>query len=136
MSVDFDFSELTALAASFGAVPAKAGPKIRKAIQVSSRNVKDAWNEKLYREGHAKLTGRSVTYDLIGHEGFGMTVLESEIGPKTGEGKQAGIVRLLENGSIHNAPHGYGSAALQENEADFEHGMDVALAQAEAEAGL
>jgi hypothetical protein len=102
--------------------------------------VKETWNGKLYTEGHADRTGRSISYDVgVAHDfhlfaldadGVKSSTLIAEIGPRSGSKKQAGIDRLLENGSIHNAPHGYGAAAIHEHEGDFE----AAIAFAEAAA--
>lgn len=143
---DFDFSDLTRLTADLGKVGPGVVPNVEKALERTARNVKDAWNDKLYTEGHAKLTGRSISYDVgvarsfhlfaLDEGGYDAAALVAEVGAKTGSGRQAGIVRLLENGSVHNAPHGYGSGALAENESDFERGIDAALRDAERAAGL
>lgn len=165
---DFDFSQLTRLAADLGHLAEEGtAENVRTAVEQSARRVKDRWNGKLYREGHAKLTGRSISYDVgAGAElrlfatDAGDTVqageIVAEIGPKRlgsgairaraqakfdgeqapGGGRQAGIVRLLENGSAHNAPHGYGSASLQEEEADFAAGIAFAVAAREREVGF
>lgn len=133
----FDHSEIGRLTADLGELTNTHLPReARRAVTVTARRVKDGWNGRLYTEGHASRTGRAVTYDLSDFEGFGATVIEAEIGPPTGIGRQAGVVRLLENGSVHNAPHGYGTAALHEQEGDFEHGLDVAARNAERAAGL
>lgn len=149
MSVDH--SELSRLARDLGLL---TSPQVRqdveKAVEWSARDVKDRWNNKLYREGHAKLTGRSITYDVgVAHDlglgtsyldaleaGSGAATIIAEIGPKRGSGKQAGVVLLLENGSVNNQPHGYGAGALHEAEARFEYGIDLALGKIEKEAGL
>lgn len=106
------------------------GSYVAAAVERTALEVKDAWNEKLYTDGHAKLTGRAITYDMVN------AGLSAEIGAKRGSGKQAGIVRLLENGSIHNAPHGYGAAALAEREANFHSRVDSAAVLALRRAGL
>lgn len=145
---DFDFSQITKLAADLGTL---SGPAVveaaTKAVDQTAGRVQDAWNGKLYREGNAKLTGRSISYDVgIARQfhlfqtdavsGADAATIVAEIGPKRGSGKQAGIVRLLENGSAHNVPHGYGAGALQEHEADYEAALGVAVLAAEKGAGL
>ena len=132
MSVEFDLSDLTRLAAAISEVPAAATKNLRQATEVTSRKVKDAWNGKLYSEGHAARTGRAITYDIT----VSRDSVEGEIGAVRGSGRQAGIVRLLENGSVHNGAHGYGAGALHENESDFEHGIETAIDDAMNRAGL
>lgn len=134
--ISIDSSDLSRLAADLGRVPGLAKRPLRAAITVSARNVKDAWNGRLYSAGHADRTRGSIDYDVTALEGFGVTEYQAEIGARRGTGRQAGVVLLLEYGSAHNAPHGYGAAALQQTEADFEHGLSLALQAAEREAGL
>jgi hypothetical protein len=134
--INLDASQIGVLAADLARLPGLTRRNLRSAVTVTARKTKDAWNGKLYTEGHAARTGHAIDYDVTDLDAFGVTVLQAEIGAKRGTGRQAGIVRLLENGSVHNPPHGYGAAALQQNEADFEHGLDLALHAAEKEAGL
>jgi hypothetical protein len=135
--IRIDTSDFKALSATFEQVlPAEAAKTIPQALEVNARKIKDAWNGKLYRQGHAKRTGRSITYDISKFAGFGSTVWQAEIGAVTGSGRQAYITRLLEYGSANNPPHGYGSAALDENVGDLESGLDRALRDAEKAAGL
>lgn len=80
MSADFDFSELDRLAADLGTVPAKTGPKIRQALEVTSRHVKDAWRDKLKGSISFKHLPGAVSYDVTTFQGFGASVFKSEIG--------------------------------------------------------
>lgn len=149
MSGSFEHGDLRSLARDLDRLerPTRAGAKT--ALERTARSVKDAWNEKLPSEGHAKLTSKAITYDI--HEGnisFGVAALDegdvkgstltAEIGAVTGSGKQAGVVRILENGAPGRgtAPRGYGASSLHENEADFEHGLDEAVRLAERSVGL
>jgi hypothetical protein len=136
-----DVSQLTELARDLGELGSpQFAENLMPAMSATAGLVKGTWNAKLYTEGHADKTGRSITYDVgVGHQfdlfaltadGVKSSTLIAEIGPKTGSGKQAGIVRLLENGSIHNAPHGYGAAAIHEHEGDFEDALAFAEAAA------
>lgn len=119
----FDTSGLDRLAADIGAAALGVAPLLEKALGMTSKRVKDDWNGKLYSDGHARLTGRSISYDVT----VSGPTISAEIGAKRGEGRQAGIVRLLENGSVHNAPHGYGRAALAANADDFVKGVFLAV---------
>lgn len=117
-----DTSEIDKLAADLTGAADGVGPFAQKAAAGTAYRVKQGWNERLYSDGHAARTAGSITYDVTPTK----TRIDAEIGAKRGEGRQAGIVRLLENGSVHNAPHGYGAAALHENTEDFVRGMAAA----------
>jgi hypothetical protein len=146
--VTFEHTSITRLALDLGMLSSPLVVEaVTKAVEHSAAGVKKAWNGKLYRDGHADRTGRSITFDVGVARQFSLfqtdafsgpdeAAIVAEIGPKRGSGKQAGIVRLLENGSVHNAPHGYGAAALQENEADYEARIGFAIWAAEKAAGL
>lgn len=126
MSIEFDFSEINKLAADLGKVPDDAGKKIRQAVEVTSRHIKDAWAEKLTGENGVPHAPRSITYELKATPGATST-LEAEIGAERGR-LQAAIVTVLEFGAPGNnlAPRGYGHGALQDNEADFVKGLTMA----------
>lgn len=142
-----DYSQLSQLVSDLGSLGSpEFARNLEPAVGSTAGLVKSTWNGKLYTEGHADRTGRSISYDVgVAHE-FALFALDegdvtsstilAEIGPKTGSGKQAGIVRLLENGSVHNAPHGYGAASLHEHEGDFETAIAFAEAAAAGRFGL
>jgi hypothetical protein len=135
VSSDFDFSELNRLAADLGDVPKKSGPLLRKAIEVTARNVKDSWRSKL--KGSQTLPGlpAAVSYDVSTFQGFGVSILQAEIGfDKTKP--QGALGNVSEYGTPTVAPRGFGHAALQENQADFEKGIGIAVDQALGEVGL
>lgn len=136
MTVEYNFAELGALAADIGTAIPGGKKNFQQALTVTARHVKDDWNSKLYNDGHADRTGKAITYDVGSFEGFGGSTIEAEVGAVRGSGRQAGVVRLLENGSIHNGAHGYGAAALHENEGDFEHGIQTAIDDALKQVGL
>lgn len=129
---DFDFSELTALSASLGKVADTAGPNIVKAITGTSLGVKKAWQAPL--EGSATLGGlpRAIDFDITSD---GKTI-ESEIGFSKSRGGQAALGNISEYGSPTIAGRGFGLKALEDNEPDFIRGLEIALEQAEKEAGL
>lgn len=153
MTASFEYREFTELARDLGKV---GSPELRRnverVVEHSAGSVKDRWNGKLYSEGHAKLTGRSISYDVgtafdlgIGTSlqdqldaGSGAAAIVAEIGPRKGNHRQAGVVVLLENGAPAQnlAPHGYGAASLAEEEADFEARLAFAEWAAAKEAGL
>ena len=126
MSIDFDFSELDKLAVDLGKVPDDAGKKIRQAVEVTSRHIKDSWAEKLTGENGVPHAPRSITYDITATAGA-VSQIEAEIGAERGR-LQAPIVTVLEFGAPGNnlAPRGYGHGALKDNEADFVKGLEIA----------
>jgi hypothetical protein len=125
-----DTSEVAQLAADLGEVAASAGGLVRKALEVSARNIKDHWRDGLPSAGHAKRLRNAVTYDLKSAALSGATVLEAEIGPDK-DRKQGALGNLIEFGSINNPPQGQGQAALEANQDDFEKGLNMALETAE-----
>lgn len=153
MTDGIDFGQVSTLARDLGALGSGAARhNIERAVEHSARRVKDRWNAKLYTEGHAKLTGKAISYDVgtafdlgLGtslqgalDSGSGAASIVAEIGPRKGSHRQAGVVVLLENGAPAQnlAPHGYGAASVQEEEPDFEAGIAFALWAAQREANL
>lgn len=135
MSADFDYSELNRLAADLGEAPKKSGPLLRKALEVTARNVKDSWRSKL--KGSQSLPGlpAAVSYDVNAHKVFGVGILEAEIGFDKSK-PQGPLGNISEFGTPKTPPRGFGHAALQENTEDFEKGIELAIDQALREAGL
>jgi hypothetical protein len=134
-SMDFDFSDIVKLVADLGEVPKNAGKNIRKAVEVTARKVKDDWRKPL--EGSSSVPGgaRTISYDIKGGEAIRGSGISAEIGPETGG--VGSLVSALEDGfGGRQGPTGYGAAALQMNEEDFQDGLEKALEQAEEEAGL
>lgn len=133
---DFDFSELTKLAADLGTVTDKAGPLIRTAVEITARNVKDAAKESVSSGAKSwKALPSKISYTLsgAGSNQFGST-LQAEIGYDRGGAGSLGGIR--EFGSPFVPAHNDLANALHANEADFETGMSKATEQAEREAGL
>jgi len=122
----FDFSEINQLAADLGKQPALTGKKLRQAVEVTARHVKDAWAKKLEGEPRLPHAPRSITYDIKATPGD-ISTIEAEIGAERGR-LQAPIVTVIEFGAPGNnlAPRGYGAGALNDNEADFVKGLELA----------
>ena len=125
-----DDSEIQRLSHDLGRASRAAQRSIRRAVQTTADEVKAAWNNGLYSSGHAKLTGRAITYETTERPRHGV---DAEIGAVRGQGRQAGVVRLLENGSVHNAPHGAGGRALEAAEPRFLDRLNTALRDAEGD---
>jgi hypothetical protein len=95
VTVPIDSSEIQRLVADLSRAAAVPGVfrAARKAVERSARRVKDGWNGKLYTEGHAKLTGRAISYTMSPASQSGIS---AEVGAVLHSGKQAGLVQLLE----------------------------------------
>lgn len=129
--VTFDYSEILKLAADLGEAPVKAGIKIRQAVEITARKVKDDWAQKLEGTPDVPHASRTITYDIdvVSNRAGGPSSIDAEIGSEDGR-LQAPIVTVLEFGapSKNLPPHGYGAAALKENDDDFELGLSLAIA--------
>ncbi len=123
-----DFSELARLAADLTDVPAEANKRIKQAIEVTSRGIKDDWKQGAEISGsYAKSYPASISYDLSSTGG----AIESEIGPVLGRTPGAGAGFLEEGGGgVDGPPHHAGRNALEANEADFYRGLEIAIAEA------
>lgn len=138
--ITFDFSEINQLAADLADAPRDAGPKIRKAVEVSAFKVKESWRDKLKGTKRMPVAFLSVDYEIAANTSIvrdalsslnaGADTIEAEIGARTGK-KQATFVTVLEFGAPGNnlAPRGYGAGALQENQEDFVKGLEIAIGE-------
>lgn len=149
---DIDNSELDKLASDLGQASDAAWKNMQKAIEVTARNVKDTAKKNATGMAHAPAFPHSITYDVgVGYDqSIGQaaqsvvsggissarsSTLRAEIGPDK-DRPQGALGNLLEFGSIHNPPQGIMHGALQENEADFERGIDRAVDDALKGLGL
>lgn len=132
--IGFDFSEVLKLAADLGEVPDNAGKNIRKAVEVTARKVKDAWKSDVSGSSLAPGGERAISYDLKGGNAIRGSEITAEIGPELGGA--GSLVGLVEYGTPTTGPRGYGAAALERNQEDFQKGLEIALEQAERAAGL
>lgn len=133
-NIQIDFSDVLRLAASIEEAPAAAGRKIRQAVVVTARNIKDDWRAPLQGSSSVPGGAASVSYDVSGGQGIRAEEIRAEIGPELkGQGP---IVGMLEYGTPSTGPRGYGAAALEKNQEDFQRGIEIALDQAERQVGL
>lgn len=143
--IDFDFSEVVKLAADLGKVPAVAGPLINSAVQVTAVKVKKSAQSKV--AGGAKSWSglpNTIDYELKTGGGAlgtaltgGATSLTAEIGyNKARGGGKLGNIREFGAPGKDRGPHNDLANALEENQADFQHGLEIAIADAERAAGL
>jgi hypothetical protein len=121
--------DLTSLAADLSDAPRKAARNVRKAVEVTARYVRDDWREPLKGSQYVPAGAYSVTYDVTGGAGLRGDAIVAEIGPELAR-NQASIVGILEMGTPTTGPRGFGLAALQKNQGDFERGLAIAIEEA------
>lgn len=125
-SAAFDFTEVDALAVDLGEVPRAAHRNVRKAAEVTARNMKDDWRNLAQGASgrHAKAFPNAITYDV---ESVGDGVL-AEIGPELG--RNQGSLGFLEEGVAQQNTAGQNAMPLvvKANENDFIRGMLLAIA--------
>jgi hypothetical protein len=133
--ISIDFSEIDQLSASLGNVRANAGKYLRSAVAFTAKNIDKDWERESKGLQHAPAFPYSITYDISTFAGFGVSVIQADIGPDK-DRAQGALGNLIEFGSVNNPPQGLGHGALQRNEADFEKGLSLALEDAERDAGV
>lgn len=136
--ISFDFSELTALAADLGTVPDNAGPNVRKAVEFTSVEVKKSAAKKVTKRRHFRQAAAAIGFDVTAKAGATSSIT-SEIGYDKGRpsGKLGNLVEFGAPGSPNAlTPGNELVSSLHENEADFQKGLERALADAERKAGL
>lgn len=122
--------EIRKLAADLTAAGPAVRPFARKAIQVTAHHIKDEWRAAANRTGLAGYAA-DVTYET--RETVAGVV--AEIGPTPGDSGSFGLVEDAP-GDVYSAPQHAGRDALEHNEADFERGIDRAVADALRAVGL
>lgn len=122
--------DLRSLAADLTAAGPAVRPFARKALQVTARNMKDEWREGATRSG---LEGYAadITYETREMA----SSLIAEIGPTVGD---AGSFGFVEEGGeqVESSPQHAARRALENNEPDFERGVELAVADALRAVGL
>lgn len=149
---DIDNSDLSKLVSDLGEASDAAWKNMQKAIEVTARNVKDTAKKNATGMAHAPAFPHSITYDVgVGYDqsvgqaaqsvvsggisSARSSTLRAEIGPDK-DRPQGALGNLIEYGSVNNPPQGIMHGALQENEADFERGIDRAVDDALKGLGL
>lgn len=131
-----DSADLSRLSAQLGEVPQRSGPFLRKALEVTARNVRDTARKNATGMAHAPAFPASITYDLTGSGDRSTgSNLTAEIGPDK-DRPQGALGNLIEYGSVNNTPQGIMHGALQANETDFETGIQTAIDDALKGLGL
>lgn len=135
-SIGFDFSEIDKLGADLDDAPKDVGKNTVKAVEVAAGNVKQGWRDRIKGSSHVSGGASSISYELTGNAGD-TSEISADIGP-TLTAAQGPIVGLIEMGAPKKnlAPHGYGLAALKDEQDDFEKGLEKAIDDTLKQAGL
>jgi len=123
--VEYDFTELNELGDDI-LKAAGIGQKVRKAVEVTARKVKDSTREKVRGRRHFRQAASAIDYELIGFQGFGATVLDAEIGYNKdyAAGKLGNLIEYGAPGASNQlAPGSELQRSLTENEDDLEQGI-------------
>ncbi|OAN35060.1 hypothetical protein A4X17_11290 [Plantibacter sp. H53] len=127
-SIEFDFSEVLNLTAAIEGAPEEAIPKIRQAVEITARHVKDDWRDDARRQnrGQSKYYAGSVDYDMkLDTDGE----IGAEVGPKPGGRWGQGSLGFLEDANgVGARPQKSGQKAARKNEDDFQRGLERAVA--------
>lgn len=123
--------DLFSLARDLADSPRNVAPLVKKAVQVTARNIKDDWSENADRNGLANYA-KSIDYDIIESEHG----VRAEIGPN--HRRRQGRFGLVEEapGDVKSAPQHAGRDALEKNQDDFDAGLAAALWDAAGGKGL
>ena len=132
---DFDFSELDHLSADIAEAAAGVKSRLPTALGMSAGKIKDAWRDKLEGSETLPALPYAVTYDVEEINLFGVDVVRAEIGFDKSR-TQGPLGSISEYGTPSTPPRGYGHAALEETQEDFQRGVEKALADSLKDAGL
>lgn len=128
-----DFSEIARLEADLRNVPSVANRNIKKAIEVTARNVKDDWRQGAeVSGGYPSSYPASISYELE----FPGGSIEAVVGPVLGKtpGSSAGFLdEPLSPAGVDGPIHHAGRNATEANEGDFARGLEIAIFEALAE---
>lgn len=125
-----DFSELMVLARDLSDVPSEANRRIKQAVEVTARHIKDDWRAGAeISGGYPDSYSASISYDLE----FPGDSIDAVIGPVIGstEGASAGFLDdPLSSAGVDGPIHHAGRDAMEANEPDFDRGLEIAIANA------
>jgi len=132
---NFDFDAIDQLVADIDQAADGTGENLRKAIEVTSINIKQAWQEPLRGSATLPVLPLAVTYDIdVAVFGLG-SAIRSSIGFDKSRG-QGALGNISEYGTPAIPGRGFGIRALEANQADFQRGIERAVDDALRKAGL
>lgn len=126
-SIGFDFTELDQLAADLGEVKDTIGPFMNSAVQFTSKRIKTGAAKKVRGVRRWKAAAAAIDYEVTTFQGFGVSVIKSEIGYNKGKAAGSlGNVREFGAPAQNTAPSNDLANELHANEADFQKGLERA----------
>ena len=135
--LEFDFTDLLQLGDDLERAPESLPRRVRQAVEVTSRNVKDSARGKVRGRKLLGQAAAAIDYELTGSSGD-VSGISAEIGyQKGGVGDLGNLVEFGAPGGTHPiGPGGELQDALAENADDLEQGVTKAVSDALREAGL
>lgn len=130
-----DENGLNELVRQIGEVPRQVGPRLRQAVEVTARRVKDQISNEYNGSRNLPHASGSITYDMHGTTGAVLGGISAEIGPDLGR-RQGALVGMVDVGTPTVAGRQRIPKALADNEADFDHGIQKAVEDGMRDAGL
>lgn len=128
-----DFGELRELAADLTGAGDGVGYFADKAMRVTAMFIKDDWRQGAEvgaGDGYTEAYSRSIFFDIR----YGRGEIVAEVGPELGRpGGSAGFLEDAPGGVLASPQHA-GRDALEANEDDFVHGLEVAVYDATVKA--
>lgn len=117
--------EILELVRDLTGVPEEANKRIKQAVEVTARSIKDDWQQGAEATG-LESYARSVDYEMKYPGG----AIEAEIGPNLS--KRQGRFGFVEdaNGGVASAPQHAGRNAMDANEPDLDRGLEIAITNA------
>lgn len=120
--------DLNALARDLGEIPKATAPFVRKAVEVSARNIKDLIRNEYTGARQLPGAAASISYDKL-DGGLG-----ADIGPELGG--QGSIVGLVDEGAPRTPGRKRIPKALNDEAPGFEKGIELAIEDGLRAAGL
>ena len=131
----FDFGAVDQLVVDLDTAADGTGDFLRKAVEVASINIKQAWQEPLKGSPTLPVLAYAVTYDIdVAVFGLGSGI-KSEIGFDKSRA-QGPLGNISEYGTPSIPGRGFGIRALEQNQGDFQRGIERAVDDALRKAGL
>lgn len=125
-----DFSELMQLSRDLSDVPSEANRRIKQAVEVTARHIKEDWREGAdISGGYPDSYAAAISYDLE----FPGGSIDAVIGPVLGAtgGASAGFLDdPLSSEGVDGPIHHAGRDAMESNEPDFDRGLEIAITEA------
>lgn len=126
--------DLNALARDLGEIPKATAPFVRKAVEISARNIKDLIRAEYSGSRGLPGASRSISYDLKGSTGSRLGGISAEIGPELGG--QGSVVGLVDEGAPRTPGRKRIPKALNDEAPGFEQGIQRAIDDGLKAAGL